>query len=238
MTIIFDQIPSNLLVPGVYTEANFKRAGAATNSIPKRALLVGQRLTAGTVATGLPYRIFDASDAEEKSGAGSMLAEMAAVFKSANKYCELWGIGMDDNAGGVFATGTITVTGPATATGTLALLIAPYWVGSELRGRYLVPVTSGASATVIAAAISAAVTADPYRSVTTSPAVGVVTCTARHKGTQGNNIVALHSYFAGEKLPAGVGVTISVFASGATNALVSTAITNICLLYTSPSPRD
>jgi phage tail sheath gpL-like len=224
MTITFEQIPSNLLVPGVYTETNSRRAATGTTTLPRRTLLVGQRLAAGAVASGTPYQIFSPADAESGSGAGSMLAEMAHVFKAANKYCELWGIGLDDNGSGVPATGTITVTGPSTAAGTLALLVAPYWVGSELRGRYLIAVASGDSATTIASAISAAINADPYRSVNASPAIGVVTLTARQDGTQGNSIVATYNYFAGEKLPAGVGVAIVAMSSGATNSNVATAI--------------
>jgi phage tail sheath gpL-like len=224
MAIIFDQIPSNLLVPGVYTEANFRNAAQGTSALPRRALLVGQRLSTGAVATGVPYQIFSPSDADSNSGPGSMLAEMAHVFKASNKYCELWGIGLDDNGSGVPATGTITITGPSTAAGTLALLVAPYWVGSELRGRYLISVASGDTATTIAAAIVTAITDDPYRSVSASNVAGVVTINARHDGTQGNSIVATYNYFAGEKLPAGVGVAIVAMASGATNSNVATAI--------------
>jgi phage tail sheath gpL-like len=101
MSIVFDQIPSNLLVPGVYTETNSRRAATGTSTLPRRVLLVGQRLSTGAVAAGVPYQIFSPSDAESGSGPGSMLAEMAHVAKAANKYVEMWGIGLADNGSGV-----------------------------------------------------------------------------------------------------------------------------------------
>ena len=224
MTIAFETIPTNLLVPGVYTETSTRRAAAGSTTLPKRVLLVGQRLSTGLVATGVPFRIFDAADAESAAGVGSQLAEMAHVAKQANRYVEMWGIGLDDNASGVAATGTITITGTVTADGTIALYVGPYWVGSTLRGRYLVSVSSGDSVSTIATAIAAAINADPYRCVSASAALGVVTLTARQDGTAGNSIKVAHSLVAGEKLPTGCAVAIVAMASGATDSAVSAAI--------------
>jgi len=223
MTVNFDQIPSNLLTPGVFTEVNGRRAAASNPELPRRVVLVGSRLS-GSVATGVPFRIFAAEDAEDAAGVGSMLAEMAHVAKQQNRYVEMWGIGLDDNGSGVAATGTVTVTGPATAAGTLSLYVAPYWVGSTMRGRYQVAVSNADTATVIGDAIVAAITADPYRQVSAVNAAGVVTLTSRFDGTPANDISISHSYFANESLPAGVGVAIVAMASGATNADIATAI--------------
>lgn len=224
MTIAFETIPSTLLVPGVYTETSTRRAAASSPELPRRILLVGQRLSGGAVATGVPFRIFDAADAESAAGVGSMLAEMAHVAKYANRYAEMWGIGLDDHASGVPATGTLTITGTATAAGTIALYVGPYWVGSTLRGRYLVSVASGDTPTTQAAALVAAVQADPYRCVNAANVAGVVTFTARQDGTQGNSIKFGVNLIAGEKLPAGVSVATVAMASGATDAAVSAAI--------------
>ncbi len=225
MTILFEQIPSTLKDPGNYTETNANRAGSSVPELPRRLLLVGQRLSSGATASGTPFRIFSAADAELAAGVGSMLAEMAHVAKAKNRFVEMWGIGLSDNGSGVPATCTITVTGTVTAAGTMAVYVAPYWVGPTLRGRYLVACAAGDSVTTRAAAIVAAITADPYACVTAENTAGVVTLTARQDGTQGNSIYVKHSYFDGEKLPTGCVLTITAMASGATDAAVSAAIT-------------
>lgn len=224
MAIAFKTIADDLLVPGFYTETNDSRAGAGSPVLPRRILVVGQRLTAGISAEGEPFRVFSAADGELHAGAGSQLAEMIHVAKAANPTAEMWAIGMDDVGAGTAATGTITVAGPATASGTIELYAGPYWVGSTLRGRYQIGVLSGATDDDIATDIAAAINADPYRSVDASATNEVVTLTARHKGLLGNSIYVGHSFFQGQRLPTGVGLTIVAMASGATNPDIATAI--------------
>jgi phage tail sheath gpL-like len=224
MAISFETIPSNLLVPGVYTETNADRAASSSPTLPRRAMLVGGRLTGGATATNIPFRVFKTSDGDYHAGVGSMLAEMIRVFKAANPYCELWAIGIDDNGSGVPATGTLTYAGTATAAGSLVLYISPYWADGALRGKYTVAIASGTAASAVATAVAAAITADPYRTVSASPAGAVVTLTARQDGTPGNDISLNHNFFDGERFPAGITCTIVAMASGATNPTVSTAI--------------
>jgi phage tail sheath gpL-like len=63
---------------------------------------------------------------------------MAKAIFAANKFTETWIGVFDDNGAGVAATGTITVTGPATAAGTISL-----YLGGTLIS---VPVASGDAA--------------------------------------------------------------------------------------------
>jgi phage tail sheath gpL-like len=224
VTFAFTGIPSNLLVPGNYTEVNGNRATSDTPELPRRMTLIGSRLTTGAVATSVPYRCSSAADAEYAAGVGSPVAEMAAVVKAAYPSLELYVIGVTDDASGVAATATITVTVSSNLAGTISLYVAPYWVGSTLRGKYSVACAAGDTVTTIAEAIVAAVNADPYRTVQATNLVGVVTLTARNDGTQGNSLKCLHSYFVGEKLPTGVSLAITDFASGATNPSISAAI--------------
>jgi phage tail sheath gpL-like len=51
-----------------------------------------------------------------------------------------------------------------------------------------------------------------------------VTLTARNDGTEGNSLKCLVNYVDGEQLPSGVTLTITTFASGATNPDVATGI--------------
>ncbi len=95
-----------------------------------------------------------------------------------------------------------------------------------------VPVTvnSGDSATTIGAAVAAAVNANTDLPVTASAATGTVTLTAVNKGTGGNDIdieVNLGGRANGEITPAGVGVTITAMASGATNPSLTTPLANL-----------
>ena len=52
-----------------------------------------------------------------------MLHRMAIAWFASNKSTELWLGVLADNGAGVAATGTIVVTGPATATGTIPLYL-------------------------------------------------------------------------------------------------------------------
>lgn len=224
MSILFETIPSNLLVPGVYTETNKNRAASQTPALPKRAVVLGHRLSGGVVAAGTPFRVFNESDAEYGAGAGSYLAESLIAFKKVNPYCELWGIGVADDGAAVAATGTFAFTGTATAAGTLVAYVGPYWQGSALRGRYTVAVTVGMTAAQLATALTAAVQADPYRVGSAGISTATVTITARNAGLNGNAISLSLSHFDGERLPAGLACVVTGMASGATNPSVSAAI--------------
>lgn len=226
-SIVFDSIPSTLLVPGVYTESSGNRAGTQNPELPKRAVIVGHRLSAGAVVAGTPFRVFNESDAEYGAGAGSYLAESLIAFKKANPYCELWGIGLADAGGASSATGKFAFTGPATAAGTLVVYIAPYWQGTTLRGRYTVAVTKDMTAAQVATALAAAIQADPYRVVTAAANTADCELTARNGGLNGNAIALAHSFFDGERLPAGIGCTPTAMSGGATNPTLSTAIANL-----------
>src|SRR5687767_10911921 len=148
MAFTYSTIPSNKLVPGNYTETNQNRASQGTSVRPRRLVVVGHRNTTGAVAAGVPFRVFSEADAETNAGI-SMLSESLRVAKKAYPSLELWGIGLAPGGGAVAATGIFAITGPATAAGTAVFYVAPYWMGSELRGRYAISVASADTATTI-----------------------------------------------------------------------------------------
>jgi len=217
MPISFNNIPNTQRVPLVYVEFDNTRAVQGTPAIQHKLLIVGQRLTTGTVAEGVPTLINSAAEGETFFGRGSMLAAMIEAAKSANRHTEMWAIGLDDATGGVQATGTITVTGAATASGSI-----PLYIGGK---KISVAVASGDAATAIAAAINAAINADTSLPVTSTVLTTVVTMTCRWDGETGNDIDVRDSYYQGESLPAGVALAYSGFASGAANPDIATAIT-------------
>lgn len=214
--ISFNSMPPSIRVPGTYVEIDNSQALTGLSEWPVKVLILGQRLAAGTITALVPVRVTSAEMARTYFGRGSQLAHMVEAWFRATPWVDVWAMAMDDAAAGVAATQTITVTGPATATGEIALLI-----GAR---RVPVTVTSGQAATAIATAIAAAVTASADLPVTASAAAAVVTLTFRHKGEAGNALDVRHSYYAGEALPAGVGLAIAAGVNGTTNPTVTTAL--------------
>lgn len=217
MPISFNQIPVNLRAPGVYVEFDNSRAVRGLPGMPYTALLIGQRLAGGTVAELVPTQVTSINQAVEYFGRGSMLARMVASFKANNTFTELVCIALDDNPAGASATGTLTVTGTATSSGTLNL-----YIGGR---RVQVGVASGDVQNSVAAAIVAAVTADLDLPVTAAAVDNVVTLTARHKGEEGNALDVRLNYYIGEEIPAGVAVAIVAMSGGTANPDLSDVIT-------------
>lgn len=207
--IDFLTIPADTRVPGQYIEFDASRAVSGLPAIRNRVLLIGQRLNTGSAAAGTIQPIVDASAAIALFGRGSMLARMAAAYRKADRYSEVHAIALDDNAAGAYATGTITVTGPATAAGTIALVIAGVPVD--------VTIGAGDTATVAGNKIATAINGKPDLPCTAAAVAGVVTVTARHKGTVGNAIDLRHTTQPGEALPAGIALAIVAMAAGATD---------------------
>ncbi|WP_445372734.1 hypothetical protein ACH518_09640 [Methylomonas sp. HW2-6] len=202
MTISFDNIPQALRYPGVYIEIDGSQAGLG-DDIPA-VLLVGQKLAAGSAVAGEITRISSVYDAVQKAGAGSMLAQMAARYRAIDATLDMYMLPYSDNGAGVAATGTIAVTNAATADGTLSL-----YIGGRLVS---VGVTSTMTTAQIATAIAAAFT-DADLPVTAAAVASVVTLTAKHKGTCGNNIdMRLNLY--GELKPTGLALTLAAMAGG------------------------
>lgn len=216
MGIAFGAVPSALRVPFVAAEFDSSRAQQGPALLAYRSLVLGQKRSTGTAAANSLHRVTTPDQVAVLAGRGSMLHRMAIAYFRNNRSTETWIGVLDDNPAGVAASGTITVTGPATAAGTIAL-----YVGGEL---VQVAVASGASADTIATAIAAAVNAAADLPVTAAAVAGVVTITHRHKGEVGNTLDLRASYQDGEKLPAGVGLAFVAMANGATNPTLSTLI--------------
>lgn len=204
MSITFSEVPEALRYPGAYIEIDGSQAGLG-GDLPQ-VLLVGQKLPTGTAPVGEPVRISGVEDAKKKAGAGSMLAQMAVRYRNIDPTFDIWLLPYADNAAGVAATGTITVSVPAAANGTLALYIAQRAIS--------VGVDKTQTAAQLATAIAQAVTAAGIDVPVLAAAEGaVVTLTARHKGSCGNSIdISLGLY--GEDMPEGLELDIAAMASG------------------------
>lgn len=216
--ISFAHIPANIRVPLFYAEMDASQAGYFTQN--QRALLIGQKLASGSGTAATPYLVSTTDQAKSLFGVGSMLARMHAAYRLQDPFGEVWCIALADAGGGTQATGTVTVTGPATGAGTVSLYIAGQLVS--------VAVASGDSANTIAAAINTAINAATDLPVTSTVSTNVVTLTCRWNGATGNDIMVSDSFrgsAGGEQLPAGIALAYVAMASGATDPSVSAAIT-------------
>lgn len=218
MSVSYDTIPGagSLRKPGVYSEIDNSKAVSGPQAVTYRRLLLGQKLIAGLAVANTLIRITSAAQADVQFGAGSMLAGMVRAVLATDTYTELLVMPVVDNAEGVAATATITFTGPATASGTIELMIA---------GRHVsVGVISGDAATAIAGAAVAAINATADMPVIATAAAGILTLTSRHKGEAGNTLNARVNYYTGQILPAGVAITLGAFAGGTGNPDLDVAL--------------
>lgn len=216
MTISFNSIPLANRVPFVFAEFDGSNAVQGPQILNFRALLIGQKTAGGTADANSLVLITSAAQAKTLFGSGSVLAGMFEAFFAQNSFTEVWAMPVADDGSGVAATGSIETSGTATASGTISMLVA----GREVRAA----VASGNNATAVATAISSAINAIADLPVTASALSGTVTITAKNKGTTGNDIDLRVNYYDGESTPAGLTVTITAMASGATNPSLSAAI--------------
>ena len=211
----FNEIPNGLLVPGFWTEFD-NSAAAGSGIMPWAVLLIGSMTSEGNATADLPVQIFSDDEADILFGKGSQAALMARAFRKNNQLMPLWVAGVAD--GTTKATKTLTITGPATAGGTIAL-----YVGGEV---VYVPVAAGDAAADIAEAIASAVTAQ--MPVTAAESTNTVVFTAKNGGTAGNSIDIRVNYAAGDVLPAGVGISgTGYMTGGAGDPSVTGVIENI-----------
>lgn len=218
MSLSFNSISSTLRVPFVAVEFDASKAQQGPALLAYRALLIGQKLAAGSQAADTLVRVTSVDQVIALAGRGSMLHRQALAWFASNKSTEVWlGVLADDGAG-VAATGTIVVTGPATEDGTIAL-----YLGGE---RITVGVNTGDTATDIGDAIEAAINDNLDLPVTANNAAGTVTLTFRHKGLVGNTYDVRHSFRDGEALPAGVALAITAV-GGVVAGTTNPALTNL-----------
>jgi len=217
MPISFNSIASDWKLPLYYVEVDPSRAGQEVLDQP--ALLIGQKLAGGSAAADTPIAVGSLAQAQVLFGIGSQLERMVAAFFKNNQAQELWCLPLAEPGAGNAAAGSIALTGPSTAAGTLSVYIAGQ--------RVQIAVAAAASATTIGAALATAINAMTTLPVTAVNTTGTVALTARWKGLTGNDIhigLNLGGVAAGEALPAGVGATITAMSGGTAAPSLANAI--------------
>lgn len=183
--MIITSVPSNKRKPGTYIQFDTTSAARGLVPINWNVCLLGNKTTSGT-ATALVINLVESEgQADTLFGIGSELALMCrASFAAARLYGSspaIYALAIADVVGAA-QTRTFTVTGTATATGDLVLMVA----GRIIR----VGINSGDVQNTVAAAINAAfnaanATGNTALPATSGVATNVATLTARHHGVNG-----------------------------------------------------
>ena len=220
MTVNFKNIPQNLRVPLFYAELDNSMANSA--QVVQRALIIGQILESGTATPNVPVMSQGVGDAQTAGGAGSMIHLMTQAYRNIDTFGEVWYLPLSDAAESTAATGTISVTTPPTAQGTISLYIGGVVVET--------PVMPTQTAAQIATALQGAIAATPNLPVSAAVANTTVTLTAINAGPCGNDIDLRLNYYgtsSGEVTPAGLTIAIAAMAGGAVAPTLTTALANL-----------
>lgn len=213
MAIQYNQIPVNLRVPGQYIEFSNENMNSGLSGYPTKLLLIGQKLASGSAETLVPQLITSVAQAKALFGRGSQLAHMCEVAHGANAFIEKWAIPAVDDAAGVKASGSISISGSATASGTLVLYVG---------GRYQIKtkVTAGMTAAQVATALVAALGDEPDLALTAvidGEVASKVNLSAKNAGDAANTISLRFNYYTGEETPAGIALAVVQMAGGTGN---------------------
>jgi phage tail sheath gpL-like len=216
--VSFNLVPSTLRAPWTAVEFDGSQAQQGPALLAYSAIIIGQKLAAGTATTDTFMRCPDVATAIAAGGRGSMLHRQVLAWSAVNQSTDLWIGVLADNGAGVAATGTIVFTAAATAAGTLA----GYF------GGVLVPtaVAAGDATTALATNTAAAINAKADLPITATVSGSTVTMLFRHKGLAGNSYDVRFNYNPGEVLPAGVALTITAL-GGVVAGTTSPSLTNL-----------
>ncbi|TAN60477.1 MAG: phage tail protein, partial [Magnetospirillum sp.] len=209
--IAFNQIPVTWRVPGVNVEFDWSAGNQGLVRSLQRLLIVAYHPGNGfPVAADTAFLVESYDHAVQVAGRGSLFAQMVKTAKKANRVNELWAILVDEPNAGVKAAGAITLTGPASAAGTIPLMVDGQLVQ--------VGVAASDTAATIATAAIAAINANTDLSVTAAidgVNTAKVNITCRWKGAVGNGVDLRVGYWRGLAAPAGAGIAVTAFAGGA-----------------------
>lgn len=213
--IEIETIPGSTRKPGVYAEFNTRMAMRSLPGNLQRMLIIAP-LSGGQAKALELHDVFSDDEAAMLFGSGSLAHIMSVSALRANRYLQLQVIGIADAAAGKPATAIISLTGPATQSGTLTL-----WVANT---RIDAPVQSGDSAQAVSRSLLDALLRQKALPVTAQMAPGDsgIVLTARHGGEWGNDI-----RLSGRTTAPGVTVTVSAMTGGENNAAVKDALTAV-----------
>jgi phage tail sheath gpL-like len=208
MSMSFNNIPAGLRVPLFYAEMDNSAANSGNSTL--RTLLIGQvNDDAEHESIGQLTLVSRTEQAAAIGGMGSMLHAMHRVYRRNDSFGQVWCLPLKLEVGAA-ATGSITITNAASASGVLTLYVAGQ--------RVQVSVVNGDSAAQVAAAVLAAITAATGLPVTAAAGdAGQVKLKAKFKGLLGNDIQLQLNRLGtagGESTPMGLTVALQPMVGG------------------------
>lgn len=208
----------NFLVPFVAGKIDFSRAIRGLRGMPRRLLLAGHKLSAGSLALNTITTISSEADAIARLGEGSQLL---AMWRAANANRDL-GLPIDviaiaTNGAATAATSTLVVGGAPTAAGEVMVYIHGQRVSVGVS-------TTDTSATIATKLVTAIAAQSKLQVSVAAGAASQLVLTAKTLGPNGNDINVRSIYYADDQLAAGVTLATPAMAGGAGNPDVSPVV--------------
>jgi len=215
--ISFDNIPTSIRKPGIYTENNTSQAVQSLPTNAVKVALLAQKTSSGVGTSDVPVRCFSESDLILDAGTGSIghLSGRAMLTANPNIILDLVPIA---DAVGTAAEGTVVVSGVnSTNAGSVVL-----WVGNE---RVEASVAVGDDADAVADSLNTAIIAREHvMPITSSVSTDTITFVARNDGELGNNIPVSSSQ---SSVLGDTTLAITQPTGGATDPSIANALTGI-----------
>lgn len=211
------------LLPGVVHKIDFSRAIRGLRGMPRRVLLIGHKLSAGTLLLGTIAQVNTESDVVALAGEGSMLTAMWRAAKAnADVSLPIDIVAVAPAAGAAAAHTTVLVdTDGANVTAAGEVVI---YIGGV---RIAVGVTQADTAATCATALIAAINAIPSLPVvaeaTETAAEVMLTC--KWVGATGNAVDVRSAYYPDDAQAPGVTLTIPVMTGGTTSPDMDAVVT-------------
>jgi len=232
-------VPSNIVVPFIGMSFDSTLSGAESSDVPYQILVIGQRLSTGTVAAEVPYLATSADEVGLKSGFGSMLYLMAVLVFKNNLTVPVVFVGLDDAGTATQGTYAWSLSGTATASGEYVTYIQG--------NRYAVSVSIGDTASDVQDSLVALITADAnYLPCTAANSTGTITATINNAGIAADDLDIRFHAAQGELLPAGLTLSTVTKTAGTVDPDIADALavlgdtwyTHIVNPYTDTSNMD
>lgn len=209
--------------PGSLVEFDWTQAHQGIYAVANKIVAFGLRDGGlATVAANTPIECTSGDHAAQLSGATSPLTRTIRAIKKNNTTTPVYVVLLDANPAGQVAAGAFTLTGPATYSGTLSVLVDGVLVQAG--------VAANDSAADIAAALVDAINDEDELPVTAALAEGntaQVVVSANVAGAWGNDIDLRVNYYRGLTLPTGVTCTVTAMSGGTANPDVTDAIDSL-----------
>lgn len=217
MAISFNNIPTTIRTPGVYTEVDSSRALKGLVQNPHKALIIGQKNAAGTIEPEVLTAITNDNLADGYFGLGSPLARMCSIFKENNPNTELYAIVLSEGVTYIRASCNIDFSRAIDEASIAAASQAGWWYLMINGEKCDIYISSGDTATEITADLITIINSIdnlPCTAAVSGGSTGHLILTAKYSGILGNQIDIRDNYFDGQVIPSCFSTTPRMSDSG------------------------